>query len=99
MDNKSIVGNAVVPEMVKYWKWIDSELLGIVGSNSVYHISVSNIKDGNNQLTAEKMCDRQGDLTGQNGPVQIIGYNYGIDGTFCSLIALGRENNQIVGKI
>lgn len=43
MDNKSIVGNAVVPEMVKYWKWLNSDLLGIVGSNSVYHISLSNM--------------------------------------------------------
>lgn len=43
MDNKSIVGNAVVPEMVKYWKWIDNDLLSIVGSNSVYHISVNSI--------------------------------------------------------
>ena len=50
-------------------------------------------------MTAEKICERQGDLTGQNGPVQIIGYNYGINGTFCSLIALGKQNNQIVGKI
>ena len=43
MDNKSIVGNSVVPEMVKYWKWINHDLLGIVGTTSVYHIATNNI--------------------------------------------------------
>ena len=69
MDSKSIVGNSVVPEMVKYWKWVDNDTLGVVGNTSVYHISISNIQEGNNSLEAEKKFDRQGDLTGQNGPV------------------------------
>ena len=43
MDTKSIVGNSVIPESVKYWRWIDNNLLGIIGSSSVYHISIANL--------------------------------------------------------
>ena len=43
MDSKSIVGNSVIPEMVKYWRWISNDILGVVGNSSVYHISIANV--------------------------------------------------------
>ena len=43
MDTKEIMVNSVVPEHIKFWSWVDESTLGIVGANSVYHISIKNV--------------------------------------------------------
>ena len=42
---------------------------------------------------------REGSLSGNSGPVQVIGFDEGVKGQFMCLIALGQENKQIVGNI
>lgn len=99
MDSKDIMINSVIPEQVKFWSWVDENTLGVVGNTSIYHISIKNVTQKNTTVQAEKMFDREGVLSGNSGPVQIIGYSYGIGGEFASLVGLGKENNQIVGNV
>ena len=60
--------NSVVPEMVKYWKWVSEDILGIVGVRNVYHISISGITSKTN-VSAKKVLSRENALAGKNGPV------------------------------
>lgn len=45
------------------------------------------------------MFNRERALLGKDSPVQVIGYSYGINGKFSSLVALAKENGKIVGNI
>lgn len=45
------------------------------------------------------MFDREGALSGNSGPVQIIGYSFGVNGEFSSLVGLSKENDKIVGNV
>ena len=50
-------------EIIKYWAWINENELGVVGTQSVYHISIKDINQSNNKLEAVKMFDREGPLS------------------------------------
>ena len=76
MDTRQIIGQCNVNEIIKYWAWINENELGVVGTISVYHISIKDINQSNNKLEAVKMFDREGPLSLSQGQVQIIRYNY-----------------------
>ena len=76
MDTRQIIGQCNVNEIIKYWAWINENELGVVGTISVYHISIKDINQSNNKLEAIKMFDREGPLSLSQGQVQIIRYNY-----------------------
>lgn len=76
MDTRQIIGQCNVNEIIKYWAWINENELGVVGTQSVYHISIKDINQSNNKLEAIKMFDREGPLSLSQGQVQIIRYNY-----------------------
>jgi len=69
MDLKEIMVNSVIPELVKFWTWIDESTLGVVGLASVYHISIKNVTQKNTLVQPEKMFDRENSLSGNQGPV------------------------------
>jgi len=50
MDLKEIMVNSVIPELVKFWTWIDESTLGVVGLASVYHISIKNVTQKNTSV-------------------------------------------------
>lgn len=58
MDTKQILGTSIVPEMVKYWSWANDNELGVVGINSVYHVSIKDLGNQNQQkVEPQKMFD------------------------------------------
>lgn len=85
--------NSVIPELVKFWVWVDDQTLGVVGTSAVFHISIKNVTSKGTSVSAEKIFDREGVLSGNSGPVQIIGYSNGVNGDFSSLVGLSKENN------
>ncbi len=52
MDTKEKVSTSLIPEGVRFWTWVNPNLLGIVGNSSVYHISIENVTGKNNAIKA-----------------------------------------------
>jgi len=42
LDTKARIKQCEVPETVRFWRWIDEDVLGIVGKTNVYHTDVNN---------------------------------------------------------
>ena len=42
LDTKAKVKQCEVNETVRFWKWIDEDVLGIVGKKNVYHTDINN---------------------------------------------------------
>lgn len=61
--------NSQVPEQIKFWKWVNSTTLALVGVSSVYHVSIKNVSGFNNKVEAKKICSREGALKGLTSPV------------------------------
>lgn len=41
LDTKAKVKQCEVSETVRYWKWIEEDVLGIVGQTNVYHTNIN----------------------------------------------------------
>lgn len=67
MDTRQIIGQCNVSDIIKYWAWINENELGVVGTQSVYHISIKDINQSNSKLEAVKMFDREGPLSLSQG--------------------------------
>jgi len=93
LEMKSKVTSYVMKEKVVFWKWINSNTVGIVTNTAVYHWVVSG------QSEPEKVFDRLADLNG----FQIINYRTDEKMTWSTLIGIAPgapERPQLVkGKL
>ena len=46
----------MIPEIVKFWKWVNDKLIGIVTSSTVYHVSIENVSGTNLKISPQKIC-------------------------------------------
>lgn len=78
-----------IKEGVTFWHWVTPDILGIVGSNSVYHINIAT-------STLEKIFERSGQLLS----AQILGYSTDSSGKWCMLFGISQgEQNQLNGHL
>lgn len=90
MDSKEKVLSCIVPDQIKFWKWIDDKLLGIVGNKSAYHLSLEGVSGTDNKLSAEKMFDREG-IFGPGNQVQVINYSFLNSKKFGFIVGLSKK--------
>lgn len=57
MDKKAKLKNIEFNENIVFWKWVNEQILAIVTTTSVYHVSIANETD-----KEVKVFDRSGDL-------------------------------------
>jgi len=65
MDKKQKLTNIEFAENIVFWHWVADDVLGVVTTTSVYHVSIAKPEE-----KEVKIFDRAGDL--KDG--QIIGY-------------------------
>jgi clathrin heavy chain len=99
MSNKDKVSISLVPDHIKFWTWVNDNLLAVLTNTVIYHISFEGVTGINNQITPVSVFNREGDMTGQNGPVQVLGYSVDTESGFAFLVALGKINNEFGGLI
>lgn len=90
MDSKEKVLSATVNDQVKYWTWIDDKLLGMVGSTSVYHLSLEGVVGANNNVNVEKVFDRENNFAPGN-QIQVINYSYSASKKFAFICGLSKK--------
>ena len=99
MDTKEKISISQIPEGIRFWNWVNKNLLALVGNNGVYHINLDGVTGTNNNIKANNVYNREGALSGQNGPVQIINYSVDEVSGFSFIVALGKIDGAIGGHI
>jgi clathrin heavy chain len=82
MDKKQKLANLEFNDNITFWRWVDLEVLVVVTTNSVYHVSLANPEK------EVKIFDRSGPL--KDG--QVIGYVLGPDRKWCALFAISTPD-------
>lgn len=89
MKNEKKICQAEVKEDIEYWTWLNNTTLGIVGTDSVYHLEA---KTG----TVTKIFERASQLSGSH----IMGYSMNKGGNWAILHGIGSaEDKSIVGNM
>lgn len=89
MKNEKMVCKFEVKEEVEYWTWLNNTTLGVVGSNSVYHMDPKTTK-------MSKIFDRSDKLSG----CHIMGYSLSQNGTWSIIHGIkAAEDKSIVGHM
>ena len=83
MDKKQKLSNIEFPENIVFWRWVADDILGVVTTSSVYHVSIA--KPDEKEV---KVFERSGDLkTGQ-----VIGYVLSSDRKWSALFAISTPD-------
>lgn len=82
MDKKQKLVNLEFQDNIVFWRWVDQEILAVVTSNSVFHVSLSSPEK------ETKIFDRSGEL--KEG--QVIGYVLGPDRKWAALYAISTPD-------
>ena len=83
MDKKQKLTHIEFSENITFWRWVADDILGVVTSTSVYHVSIAKPEE-----KEVKVFDRAGDLL--NG--QVIGYVLGPDRKWSALFAISTPD-------
>jgi len=83
MDKKAKLKNIEFSENIVFWKWVNEQILAIVTTTSVYHVSIANETD-----KEVKVFDRSGDLVA----AQIIGYVLSDDRKWSALFGISTPD-------
>jgi len=83
MDKKQKLTNIEFSENIVFWHWVADDILGVVTTSSVYHVSIA--KPDEKEV---KIFDRAGDL--KDG--QVIGYVLGPDRKWSALFAISTPD-------
>ena len=94
MDTKEKLLTSTVPDQVKFWIWVNEKLLGVVGSKSLFHISIDGLSGANLNVSAEKVGEREGVILGANNPVQILNYSAEPNGKFLLVSGLSKKTEN-----
>lgn len=81
-------------ETFAYWKWVNKDVIAIVGDTSVFHLSVHN----ESQTQLEKVFERSGNLAPGN-KCQIINYALDPMGKYCYLSGISSSDGKINGDM
>ncbi len=82
LNSKSKLKHIEFPENIVFWRWVNPNVLGVVTTNSVYHVNISN------ESREVKVFDRAGDLKDD----QIIGYVLGPDEKWGALFGISSPD-------
>jgi clathrin heavy chain len=83
MDKKEKLSNIEFAENIVFWKWVAEDILAVVTTTSVYHVSIA--KPNEKEV---KIFERSGDL--KEG--QVIGYVLGPDRKWSALFAISTPD-------
>ena len=83
MDKKQKINSIEFHENIVFWRWVDPDILAVVTTSSVYHVSVA--KPDEKEV---KIFDRSGDL--KDG--QVIGYVLSPDHKWSALFAISSPD-------
>uniref|UniRef100_A0AC35THB5 Clathrin heavy chain n=1 Tax=Rhabditophanes sp. KR3021 TaxID=114890 RepID=A0AC35THB5_9BILA len=89
MDTKEKKGQFASPDEIVFWKWISSEVIGLVTENAVFHW------DYQKDQSPIKMFDRHTALNGH----QIINYAQSPDHKFLILVGIAARENKVAGQM
>jgi len=81
-------------ETFTYWKWVNKDVIAIVGDTSVFHLNVYDEK----QTALDKVFERSGNLAPGN-KCQIINYSLDPNGRYCYLAGISASSGQINGDM
>lgn len=82
LNSKAKLKHIEFSENIVFWKWVNANILGVVTTNSVYHVNISN------ESKQVKVFDRAGDLKED----QIIGYVLGPDEKWGALFGISSPD-------
>ena len=94
MDSKEKIISSTIPDVVKYWTWVNQKLLGIVGAKSAFHISLEGVTGTNLTVNPEKVTDRDGIMAGVTNPVQVINYSCCPNNKFVFINGLSKKTES-----
>lgn len=83
MDKKAKLKNIEFPENIVFWRWVTEDILAVITSSSVYHVSIANEND-----KEVKVFDRSGELK----EAQVIGYVTSIDKKWAALFGISTPD-------
>lgn len=83
MDKKEKLSNLEFPDNIIFWRWVAEDILGVVTTTAVYHVSIA--KPNEKEV---KVFERSGDL--KDG--QIIGYTLSPDRKWGALFAISTPD-------
>lgn len=89
LETKSKLTSYMMPEEVRYWRWLDVKTIAIVTDRAVFHWSIEN------NTAPVKMFDRHSNLEG----CQIINYRASSDQKWMVLIGISAQQNRVVGSM
>lgn len=89
LDMKSKMKSHVMPDEVKFWRWISVNAIALVTETAVYHWSM----EGDSQ--PKKIFDRHASLAG----CQIINYRTDASQQWCVLVGISAPANRVVGAM
>ncbi|CDH57977.1 clathrin heavy chain 1 [Lichtheimia corymbifera JMRC:FSU:9682] len=89
LETKSKLTSYMMPDEVRYWRWLDVKTIAIVTDRSVFHWSIEN------NTAPVKIFDRHSNLEG----CQIINYRASLDQKWLVLIGISAQQNRVVGSM
>lgn len=89
LETKSKLTSYMMPDEVRYWRWLDVKTIAIVTDRSVFHWSIEN------NTAPVKVFDRHSNLEG----CQIINYRASLDQKWLVLIGISAQQNRVVGSM
>jgi clathrin heavy chain len=89
LSTKTKLKATTMPEDVKFWRWVNTQTLGLITDRAVFHWSL----EGDSGPV--KVFDRHDSLAN----TQIINYRANADCTWLILIGISARDNRVVGTI
>lgn len=84
MATKQQKANLKFDEQIKFWKWVNKDILAVVTKSNVYHIDIEN---GGQKV----LFFARGKKLAEPG-VQIIDYNLGASGVWAALVCISTKD-------
>ncbi|KAI9323711.1 hypothetical protein BX666DRAFT_1889687 [Dichotomocladium elegans] len=89
LELKSKIASYMMPDEVRFWRWLDIKTIAIVTDRSVFHWAIEA------NTSPVKIFDRHANLEGS----QIINYRASLDHKWFVLIGISAQNGRVVGAM
>ena len=94
LDKKKIFFKCSIPQNIKYWKWVNNNILAVVGDKSIFHVEIGSLQGFNNVVEARLVHQREGELSSMQKMVQIISYGVDSSQKFAFLVGLSLKKTD-----
>lgn len=98
MTKKVRYWNCTVNDTVKYWRWLDSLTVGLVGAKGVWHLNMKSLTSPaeGGKLAPQLAYQRDASTLGKS---QVIWYDQAFSKTFAAVVELYQKEGTVAGQI